>query len=154
MPNRVSDGRIPMSDGAGLVESIGDGVTEFKVGDHVVSCFFPYWMEGPPPIADFSTVPGDGVDGYARELVVAPATAFTHAPRGYSYPLYEWSLCKLPTFRDAYRRRRCLVPVDGFFEWKAIKGQKAKQRYAIAMKDWGAIPYSTKLGTSRSARSE
>jgi hypothetical protein len=23
-------------------------------------------MEGPPPIADFSTVPGDGVDGYAR----------------------------------------------------------------------------------------
>jgi hypothetical protein len=38
-------------------------------------------------------------------------------------------------FRDAYRRRRCIVPVDGFFEWKAIKGQKAKQPYAIAMKD-------------------
>jgi putative SOS response-associated peptidase YedK len=29
----------------------------------------------------------------------------------------------------------CIVPVDGFFEWKAIKGQKAKQPYAIAMKD-------------------
>ena len=41
----------------------------------------------------------------------------------------------LPTFRDAYRRRRCIVPVDGFFEWKAIKGQKTKQPYAIAMKD-------------------
>jgi putative SOS response-associated peptidase YedK len=39
------------------------------------------------------------------------------------------------TFRDAYRRRRCIVPVDSFFEWKAIKGQKAKQPYAIAMKD-------------------
>jgi putative SOS response-associated peptidase YedK len=38
-------------------------------------------------------------------------------------------------FRDAYRRRRCIVPVDGFFEWKAIKGQKAKQPSAIAMKD-------------------
>ena len=25
--------------------------------------------------------------------------------------------------------------MDGFFEWKAIKGQKAKQPYAIAMKD-------------------
>jgi putative SOS response-associated peptidase YedK len=38
-------------------------------------------------------------------------------------------------FRDAYARRRCIVPIDGFFEWKAIKGQKAKQPYAIAMKD-------------------
>jgi putative SOS response-associated peptidase YedK len=40
----------------------------------------------------------------------------------------------LPTFCDAYRVCRCIVPVDGFFEWKAIKGQKAKQPYAIAMK--------------------
>jgi len=38
-------------------------------------------------------------------------------------------------FRDANRRRRCIVPVDGFFEWKAIKGHTAKQPYAIAMKD-------------------
>jgi NADPH:quinone reductase-like Zn-dependent oxidoreductase len=32
-----------------------------------------------------STPDRDGVDGYARELVVAPATAFTHVPRGYSF---------------------------------------------------------------------
>jgi putative SOS response-associated peptidase YedK len=41
----------------------------------------------------------------------------------------------LPTFRDAYRLRRCILPVDGFYEWKAIKGQRAKQPYAIGMKD-------------------
>jgi len=40
----------------------------------------------------------------------------------------------LPTFREAYRKRRCLVPVDGFFEWKSIKG-RIKRPYAIAMKD-------------------
>ncbi|HEY7244101.1 MAG TPA: SOS response-associated peptidase [Xanthobacteraceae bacterium] len=45
------------------------------------------------------------------------------------------TLRTLPSFRDAYRKRRCIVPVDGFFEWKAIKGQKAKQPFAIAMKD-------------------
>jgi NADPH:quinone reductase-like Zn-dependent oxidoreductase len=55
------------------------------VGDHVVSCFFPTWTEGGPAVGDFSTVPGDGVDGYAREIVVAPATAFTRAPKGYSF---------------------------------------------------------------------
>ena len=31
--------------------------------------------------------------------------------------------------------RRCILPVDGFFEWKAIKGSKAKQPFAIAMRD-------------------
>jgi NADPH:quinone reductase-like Zn-dependent oxidoreductase len=77
--------RIPMSDGAGVVEAVGEGVTEFKAGDPVVSCFFPGWLEGPPPIGNFSTVPGDGVDGYAREAVVRPATWFTRAPEGFSH---------------------------------------------------------------------
>jgi putative SOS response-associated peptidase YedK len=40
-----------------------------------------------------------------------------------------------PMFRDAYARRRCIVPVDGFFEWKAIKETKTKQPFVIAMKD-------------------
>ncbi|NLP64940.1 zinc-dependent alcohol dehydrogenase family protein [Paraburkholderia sacchari] len=81
----AADGRIPMSDGAGVVEAVGPGVSEFAVGDHVVSTFFPSWLDGEPTLADFSTTPGDGVDGYAREAVIAPATAFTHSPRGYSH---------------------------------------------------------------------
>jgi NADPH:quinone reductase-like Zn-dependent oxidoreductase len=74
-----------MSDGAGVVEAIGDGVTEFAVGDAVVSTFFPHWLDGAPAVADFATTPGDGVDGYAREVVVRPVQWFTHAPRGYSH---------------------------------------------------------------------
>ncbi|MCW7544172.1 NAD(P)-dependent alcohol dehydrogenase [Aurantimonas litoralis] len=81
----TEDGRIPMSDGAGTVEAVGDGVGEFSVGDHVVSTFFPLWLDGEPPVADFRTTPGDGVDGYAREEVVRPATWFTHAPKGFSH---------------------------------------------------------------------
>jgi putative SOS response-associated peptidase YedK len=45
------------------------------------------------------------------------------------------TVASLPTFREAYRKRRCILPVDGFFEWKATKGQRAKQPYAIAMKN-------------------
>jgi len=79
-----ADGRIPMSDGAGVVEAAGAGA-EFKPGDHVVSCFFPTWQDGPATLGDFGTVPGDGVDGYAREAVTGPATSFTLAPKGFSH---------------------------------------------------------------------
>ena len=79
------DGRILLSDGAGVVEALGDGVDDFQVGDSVVSVFFPGWQEGPPRIGNFVTTPGDGVDGYATELVVRPAHWFTRAPRGFRY---------------------------------------------------------------------
>lgn len=78
-------GRILMADGAGVVEAVGEGVAEFKAADHVVSTFFPTWLDGRPTQGDFSTVPGDGVDGYACEVVVHPASWFTHAPKGYSH---------------------------------------------------------------------
>ncbi len=79
------DGRIPMSDGAGEVDATGPGVIGFKPGDHVVSCFFPTWHDGPATLGDFRTVPGDGVDGFAREAVTCPATSVTHAPAGWSH---------------------------------------------------------------------
>ncbi len=79
------DGHIPMADGAGVVEAVGEGVTDFTEGDHVVSLFFPHWHDGPPQFGDFSTVPGDGVDGYAREAVVLPSHYFTKAPAGWSH---------------------------------------------------------------------
>jgi NADPH:quinone reductase-like Zn-dependent oxidoreductase len=79
----TADGRIPLADGAGVIEAVGAGVTEFRPGDSVVSCFFPDWQDGAPTVGDFSRTPGDGIDGFAREHVVLPATAFTHAPKGY-----------------------------------------------------------------------
>ena len=36
---KTADGRIPMSDGAGEVVGVGDGVSTIKVGDHVLSTF-------------------------------------------------------------------------------------------------------------------
>lgn len=80
-----TEDRIPMADGAGEVIAIGEGVSEFAVGDHVVSTFFPNWLDGEAQEEGFGAVPGDGVDGYAREQVTAAATSFTHAPKGYSH---------------------------------------------------------------------
>jgi putative SOS response-associated peptidase YedK len=38
-----------------------------------------------------------------------------------------------PAFREAFRHRRCLVPVDNFYEWQKIG--KERQPYAIALAD-------------------
>ena len=103
-PVPVRDGIVPMSDGAGVVEAVGDGVEGLLPGDAVVSCFFPLWQDGPPVHGDFSTVPGDGVDGYATEVVVRPATWFTRAPAG-------WSALESATITTA-----------GLTAWRALVG--------------------------------
>ncbi len=81
---KVADGRIPMSDGAGTVAAVGEGVTEFAVGDAVLSCFFPNWQDGGPVLQKLIGVPGDHADGFAAETVTLPASAFTRAPKGYT----------------------------------------------------------------------
>ncbi len=43
-----------------------------------------------------------------------------------------------PAFRDAFAQRRCLVPADGFYEWRAEEGRK--QPFRIGMK--GGAPFA------------
>ena len=43
------------------------------------------------------------------------------------------TIAKLPSFQSAYARRRCIVPVNNFFEWR--KTTPPKQPFAIAMAD-------------------
>ena len=98
----VAEGRVLMSDGAGEVEAVGSDVNEFVVGDHVVSTFFPDWRRGDAPRASFSRTPGDGIDGYAAEVVVRPVNFFTRMPR-------NW------TFTEA-----ATLPTAGLTAWRAI----------------------------------
>ena len=45
------------------------------------------------------------------------------------------SIGKAPTWRAPLQKRRCLVPADGFYEWKALDDSKkpAKRPYAISL---------------------
>ncbi len=44
------------------------------------------------------------------------------------------TLAEKPAYRSAFRRRRCLILADGFYEWKAIPGKKSKQPMYIHLK--------------------
>ncbi len=45
------------------------------------------------------------------------------------------SLAEKPSFKAAYRYRRCLIFADGFYEWRRLPGKKTKQPYYIHLKD-------------------
>ena len=53
-----------------------------------------------------------------------------------------------PSFRSAFRKRRCLIPADGFYEWKKVDA-KAKQPYHITLRDSRAISSLRRHGLDR-----
>lgn len=63
---------VPLSDGAGEVAAVGDGVTEFKPGDRVAGLFFQSWHEGPPNPAMGLALGAAGCDGMLSEYAALP----------------------------------------------------------------------------------
>jgi len=72
--------RVPMSDAAGEVVAVGDGVDALAVGDRVISAFHPGWLDGPPRPEVKRPMPGDTGDGWLQQFVCAPAATLTPAP--------------------------------------------------------------------------
>jgi NADPH:quinone reductase-like Zn-dependent oxidoreductase len=71
---------VPLSDGAGEVAAVGDGVTRVKVGDRVAGCFMPAWIDGEPTEAKAKSALGAGGTGMLAEFVVLPAEGVVRYP--------------------------------------------------------------------------
>ena len=83
MPHRK--GLIPTSDGAGRVVAVGEGVTDFRVGDRVMGSFHLRWHGGRrPPMASADGY-GSDVDGWLVEHKIVGQNALVRIPDGLSF---------------------------------------------------------------------
>lgn len=93
---------VPLSDGCGIVEEIGPGVTRVKPGDRVCPMFFQSWIAGPPTLAGLSRALGGPIDGCFQQ----------------SLTLSEEGITKLPAhLSDA---EAAALPCAGLTAWRAL----------------------------------
>ncbi|MFC2065019.1 SOS response-associated peptidase [Chloroflexota bacterium] len=52
------------------------------------------------------------------------------------------TLAEKPSFRGSFKYRRCLIPTNGFYEWKKRQNSKVKQPYLIHLKNGGIFAFA------------
>ena len=103
-PRKCLPGLIPVSDAAGEVVEIGEGVAAFQVGDRVIGAFHPRWFGGEMPSTISSDSYGAESDGWLCERKVVSQEAVVRLPDGLSY------------------EEGCTLPCAGLTAWTALTG--------------------------------
>ncbi len=83
--------------------------------------------------------------GAGRELVMARwglVPYWSKTPRtGYStINARIESVAEKPAYRESYRHRCCLIPADGFYEWREVNGNKVPQYFRL--RDAGVFAFA------------
>ncbi len=97
-------GVVPLSDGAGEVVALGEGVTDLATGDRVAANYFPRWQDGRLNMAMAADQFGCSRDGMLAQFVVAEASALVRLPQHLSF------------------EEGCTLPCAGVTAWNALVG--------------------------------
>lgn len=76
----VAEDTVPLSDGAGEIAALGEGVSGLAVGDRVAGTFFTDWIDGPPNPRVGPALGAAGAPGMLQDHVVLPAHAVVPLP--------------------------------------------------------------------------
>ena len=87
---RKVGGRVPVSDGAGVISAVGPDVSGWTVGDRVAGCFFQTWESGRFDLAHHKSDLGGNVDGMLAEEVLLRAGGVVKIP---DYLSFEEAAC-------------------------------------------------------------
>lgn len=103
---------VLLSDGAGEIAEVGAGVKEWKPGDRVVGCFFPFWQDGEPQEYLLRDAPGGLADGVASQYRVFNADAILAIPASLSFVEAATLPCAAITAWSAVRVAHRTGPED------------------------------------------
>ncbi|AXG79708.1 zinc-dependent alcohol dehydrogenase family protein [Streptomyces paludis] len=79
-PEKVPKNLIPVSDTAGVVAQLGPGVTQWQVGDRVMSHLYAHWLDGAPARDEPDWQLGGPTDGGLAEYLILEAESAVPTP--------------------------------------------------------------------------
>jgi NADPH:quinone reductase-like Zn-dependent oxidoreductase len=135
-PGNLPPPFTPCSDGAGEITALGEGVTEWKVGDRVMPTFFRDWLSGPFSMAYHKAALGGSAPGVLAESIAAPAHALLPIP---AHLTFEQAAC---------------LPCAAVTAWQSLftRGRLAEGHIVLALGTGGVSIFALQLAVAAGAK--
>lgn len=112
---------VPLSDGVGRIEAVGEGVEDLRIGDRVVGLYATAWQDGPFRSAYHASKLGGPLDGWLAQYIRLPANAALRAPE----------------FLDV--EQASVLPVSGLTAWTALRRLELRPGSHLLVQGTGSV---------------